>query len=437
MSWWDAYRFKMLTPIVVGAILMTFSYLNSLRKSRRSQNARTGFDIRILVASFTSFVLFVVIAVYSFLASVALSPFNCRLVGQNKYVLSAAVQISCYDEEWKSHVPEAIFFLTLYFVVCPVAVVSILYFFNRFRRLNTAFQRILYRHAFISLTQPYRDRMFYWELLTTLKRLLFVFCSTLFDSLGYVAKILLTIMMLFAFAWLESITIPYTRRNWAKISWNFVLILVLLSQGLMFEIKKTDPNSVGDVGITILVVLVFLIIITCLVTNVYNILKDRILKCTKLDDMMSAKIRIPASMFYNLNHQDMKDIAISYNEEYLKYRGYLKLDMRVLELCLSDSAWGELQKHQDDFSAVPGHKRDKGATTEAFDGASINLPDIISIPTVPLKERPQSPATGSATFVETPKQTASAGSPRSPSAGQRGTRTSTGFSLDLNLSNKL
>jgi hypothetical protein len=383
MSWWAAYRIKMITPLFVSVMLMLFSYGNAIFKKRRLQQP-SSINILAALGSFIGFLLFVVIAIYSFVTAVSLSPFNCRQVGPNKFVVSTAVEITCYDDVWYSHIPEAVIFLVFYFLICPIAIVTILFYFHRKKSLTSDFERILYRHAFSSLTQPYRERMYFWELVTTVKRLMFVFCSTLFDSFGYIAKILITIIMLFAFAWIESATVPYTRRNWAKISWNFVLILILLSQGLLFELQK-EEKALTNVGQSILVVLIIVMVFTCLLTNIYNVLKDRILKCNKLDKMLRTKVQIPESVFYGLQLNDMSDISISFNEEILEHKGYLKMNSQVFKACLSESAWSELMKFQEDFTEVPGHKSQKGASTEPFDGSTINLPDVIAVPTAPKK----------------------------------------------------
>jgi hypothetical protein len=121
------------------------------------------------------------------------------------------------------------------------------------------------------MVQPYRKLFYYWESVTTLKRVLFVSCFILLDSFGYLTKIWAAILILFGFAWLESISVPYRKRNWAKVSWNFILVIILLCQGLIFEAKTSDSTRISDGGIAFLVSIIIIMILLCLLTNFYNV----------------------------------------------------------------------------------------------------------------------------------------------------------------------
>jgi hypothetical protein len=385
MDWWTAYQIKMWVPIFVALALTLISCVATWRKNSVIIRPEA------FLASLLSYLMFVIVAFYSFLTSVALAPFNCTKVGTNTIVLVSSAEVVCYDSAWKSHLGEAIFFMLTYFLACPLIIIWILFKCHQLNKMNSTFKRVVREHAYQEFAKPYRRRFYYWELVTTFKRVLLVFCFTFFDSLGYSAKIVLSVLLLFIFAWIESMTIPYLRRNWTKISWNIILVLILLCQGILFELKSSDPNSISDGAIGFLVALIIIMILACLLTNSLHL-------ATKLFDLGkwipqpnpndSKKIPIPTKIFKNLSDDDQAELVHIHNESILRTRGFLKLDLQVVRSCLDEMRFEEFMQLEEDFISVPGHKRKRGASFVEMDGrrSTVRSPTIVRIPVHEVKE---------------------------------------------------
>jgi hypothetical protein len=366
----------MWSPLIVAFLLTLSSIMVSYSRGIRR------FDITIEMASFTSYFLFVVIALYSFLASVALAPFNCKKLGENTTVLVSSAEVTCFDSAWRSHLPEAVIFLLEYFLFCPLYIAWIMYKFRKLERIKSRFGIAVRERTFKAMVQPYRKVFYYWESVTTLKRVSFVFCFILLDSFGYFTKIWVAILILFGFAWLESIAVPYSRRNWAKVSWNFILVIILLCQGLIFEAKSSDSKTVSDGGISFMVAIIIIMILVCLLTNVYNVASSLMLvanKYAKYQDQDSV-VALPFKVFNNLSDDDQRSVVTAHNEGVLSRKGALKVNLSVVHSCLASDDFKELMSFQDEFIEVHGRKRRKGASVVPFDGKHIRAPSIVSMP---------------------------------------------------------
>jgi hypothetical protein len=181
---------------------------------------------------FISFMSLLISSLYTLLISGAISPFICVSAG-GRFVLASSPSITCFEGEWARYLPSIIFFIILYVLIYP-ACVSYVFFKNK-NDLSSALMTKDFGH----LTDSYKEKYFYWELMVMFKRASFVFFSMIIPIYGNDGPIpyFVTFAWIFLFLYIEVITSPYKKQlvQNKSFSWTLVTVILLLCDGLVFK----------------------------------------------------------------------------------------------------------------------------------------------------------------------------------------------------------
>jgi hypothetical protein len=131
------------------------------------------------------------VRLYTYIVSVALSPFRCfHQTIDNTYTLVAAPHYNCYDEEWNKH-RAAIAYAVMQAIGIPL-LVGILLFKNR-----RNFESNTFRWRYGLLVSGYKVNFFWWELFLMLKKTLLVVMVDLTNNYDRFLRTFLVEIVLF------------------------------------------------------------------------------------------------------------------------------------------------------------------------------------------------------------------------------------------------
>jgi hypothetical protein len=208
VGYWGKYRIKALLPIVVGIGTLAFYGMfvvtrywlipKILPRYYRGWNRVKSIE-RIYTLFGT-----LLTATYTLTVSNIFSPFDCTKQPDGSYLMSKNSSVYCYQDEWKSHLGETVFFLILYSFILP-GVIAVRFYQQRKDPDSPQFQS-----RFQSLVSPYRKEFYYWELVTMLKRSLFFIALEFLSSYSYSSKFFSVLLMLFVFFCVDIVVFPFT-----------------------------------------------------------------------------------------------------------------------------------------------------------------------------------------------------------------------------------
>jgi hypothetical protein len=152
------------------------------------------------------------VTVYTFLVSNAVSPFNCvshMNDGKLVYIMATNPVQRCYDAQWKSHLPFVIALSLIYGIFLPIGVLAV--FIIHRKKLDEP--QFIFNYG--SLTYMYRRELYFWELISMLKRASFVVMSQFLASREdqYATKFTASIISNGFFSGLEILFIPYATKS--------------------------------------------------------------------------------------------------------------------------------------------------------------------------------------------------------------------------------
>jgi hypothetical protein len=207
MTYWTKYYLKMSLPLLLflGIMLVTISsnlVKDYLRKGRR-------ISLRLDRKPMWSIFCFINAAMFTFVISNVVEPFNCTLQSNGSYLMTHNPSTPCYGYVWRSYFPSMIFFLLIY-GVCGPALIIYFFWINRHSPERQPFQS-----RFSAITSPYKRRFFYWEIFVMFKRTLFMVSGNFLSSNGasYLVKYCVSVLILLISGWMEMLAAPYSESN--------------------------------------------------------------------------------------------------------------------------------------------------------------------------------------------------------------------------------
>jgi hypothetical protein len=199
-----------------------------------------------------------------------------------------------------------------------------------------------FRARFGALVSPYRLKYFYWEMVLMVKRGLFIVINqTGYLSNNYAVRFSVSVCTIAVFGGFELITAPYNTKssNLVNSTWNIILLVVLLCQGLVFE---DELIGYAALGIFVILVVVSTLAIVCIWH--FASLKTK-------NGMLFKPITISKYAFQKLPEDIQLEILYIFSEEYLNKIGHLNVrvssksklltmsDIRALSNVLRTSRW--------------------------------------------------------------------------------------------------
>eukprot|EP00475_Leptophrys_vorax_P029734 TRINITY_DN4390_c0_g2_i3.p1 TRINITY_DN4390_c0_g2~~TRINITY_DN4390_c0_g2_i3.p1 ORF type:complete len:336 (+),score=53.15 TRINITY_DN4390_c0_g2_i3:448-1455(+) len=251
MTFWHKFYAKMLFPIFLATLFsahLGFQRALSFRWTQLFKQNPLPTSVRIF-----SLFQFVVIAFYTFIVSNVFQAFYCLRQPDGSYTMVEFPSSRCYDESWNKHIPALGLFGFLYGVAFPCTLAYI-FWTNRKNIDATDFHL-----KCGSLISPYSRKYFYWEVVVLLKRSSFIVSNEFLSiSQSYGERFFIAVILLFVFFWLDAVYSPYKSKgiNFKKCSWDIVMIIVLLCQGLIFENVSPDGPAFRFLEVFILILLV-------------------------------------------------------------------------------------------------------------------------------------------------------------------------------------
>jgi hypothetical protein len=200
VGFWKLLHVKMMFPLIVIAVIMLIGFLyNSIGwiKLRTFQ----AVDFRILPFRVPVFIFSLS---YTYLFVQLSKPFACIRQGDGSYTLVASSNLSCFDTTWRNNLGGVVFYIIFYVLVIP----GIAAFF--FWRNKNDPRDPLFLQRFGLITNLYRIEIFWWELITVMKKAIFAITANIFTSfLSSTTRHFVTLCILFIFFMTEIVSLPY------------------------------------------------------------------------------------------------------------------------------------------------------------------------------------------------------------------------------------
>jgi hypothetical protein len=152
---------------------------------------------------------FINVALFTFMISNVLDPFNCTRQADGSYIMTHNPTTRCFGAAWNAQLPLVIFFFVVNGICGPLFVVH-----NFWKNRNSP-EDELFHSRFLPLMLPYKRQYFFWELVIMIKRSAFVLSSNFLTSGGasYVTKFFSSILILYFFFWIEILCSPFTTQE--------------------------------------------------------------------------------------------------------------------------------------------------------------------------------------------------------------------------------
>jgi hypothetical protein len=212
MGYWTQYSIQALAPLILFGVLFFIGALKHVIfcwKNRHFIKAVYKSEASPFERSF-AFYLFFLTSLFTFIASVAFSPFRCFQQVDGLYTLISNPSEDCYDGVWFSHI-WVIAFALLFIIAVPVIIFFLL------RSYRGGFQSNEFVWRFGLLTNIYKDKYYYWELMSMFRKTLIVVFVDLLGNYSRYVKTFLLIIFLVSWMSLEAWVEPYKHEGFSSV----------------------------------------------------------------------------------------------------------------------------------------------------------------------------------------------------------------------------
>ena len=205
--------------------------------------------------------LVLVFVLYAPIASIVVRYFVCREYGDGAYLV-ADVGIKCWDADgtwaptYRAWLPTAVFGVVVVVVALPAVNFGILYYNHRRHALDTKYCRSAYGILYSKFTEDNR----FWELLDTLKRLLFTCVLSLLEG-RLAIQCVLGLLIAFAIVVVHANRRPYANRSEDRIALaNHTAVFLLMLTALQVQAGYV-PDANLSLSLALLPVLLLALIV--------------------------------------------------------------------------------------------------------------------------------------------------------------------------------
>jgi hypothetical protein len=225
LTFWQKYYIISFLPLIL-IILIAAVYFT---KRWKYHVQPVGFDehLKVIFAKTLSLVL----SLYVLLMGNAMTPFHC--VGSasgSTFVLASSPSEQCFAEgtKWKNNLGFFVFGVFVYGLFIPGLTLFIL-----FRNKKNLYKSYFQKHLRF-LIQGYRKRYYFWEIVVIMKRMLFVFVSTLtsISVVSFNLKFVASIAIVTFFTFIEVMTLPYANHSRNSRALTYELLPMMCSNYL-------------------------------------------------------------------------------------------------------------------------------------------------------------------------------------------------------------
>jgi hypothetical protein len=264
ITFWNKFYAKLLIPLL---LMFTYMLRWSILKFRELKSFRISME---LVKDRLEFIFIVSVSIFfSIIYSTLISPFDCVRQKDGSYSLWTNASILCYNSDWNSlHLPWIITF-GLFYVVGYIALM--VKFFVRVRKNISKASKAPSEQSYEYLTRYYKDTVYWWEGIHTLKKILILSIGRLAFSNDQTSKYFATFFLLLFFLLLEVIVFPYARSSMRlSLLWNAIALLLLITDGLLFKSSEISEYTKAACAFSLIALVIFVLLL-----STYHIVKTR------------------------------------------------------------------------------------------------------------------------------------------------------------------
>jgi hypothetical protein len=306
VAFWGKLRIKLLLPVLLSlgsvALGVGVNFYEFWKNEGEKPRRKDIFKRLILMLDKVTMLLFTLI-----LSTIA-SVFDCVKTSDNYYVLRSYPSLNCYSSEWYSRISEISVFIVLYVIIFPLRLCWIFY-------KMTLDPKLRFKPKYFYLTSGYKPGFFWWDVLLLLKRVVFIlFSQFLFSEVDSSLRLICSTLVFIFFATIELMYTPFQFNAMSKNNFTLLMILILLSQGLVFEDGDAESSQI----FVWLVIMLFCIITTHTVT---------LLSLSRFKKIGMPRILIDEMTFAMLDLQTQKELLELWSDEFCNKNGELQFDL--------------------------------------------------------------------------------------------------------------
>lgn len=190
----------MLAPIVFFAVVVILIVLYSLCARKSPDNIGDGPSI---ISRMIYLSVFLFSSMFTKLATTVFKPLQCLIQPDGTFTMIMSPTQNCYEGDWLQNYP---YVIALSIALLGVAPLCIIIEFWR-NRGNTDSLEFDWKYG--ALTRPYRKKYYWWELVATVKKTVYVALVDVLADVTQYARLFYLICFLMAFMGLENTIRPY------------------------------------------------------------------------------------------------------------------------------------------------------------------------------------------------------------------------------------
>jgi hypothetical protein len=245
----------MMAPLVFVALLGLGLGLVFIRERSKHVNPKVNSATEkpdIFSRVIYSFV-FIFANMFTFLATKVLAPLECYRQPDGSFTMVLSPSERCFEGAWSKNYPAVVFFALLYLGIAPLSL-TVVFIMNRGNIFSSKFLR-----KFGALIRPYAPALFFWEIVVTAKKTLFVVLVKAVADVSIYRRYFFLVCFLVFFMALENVCKPYRNLtlNGLNALWNLVAVFMLLSGALVFEPMSTSDSSRIAVAFLVVIAVLF------------------------------------------------------------------------------------------------------------------------------------------------------------------------------------
>jgi hypothetical protein len=253
ISFWSYYQMQMLAPLFfVGFLFAVMGCLELWQRYKKRKNnvERDGPDP---ISRVIYIIVFILSNMFTFLATKVLGPLECYRQPDRTFTMYLSPTNNCFEGEWAQNYGSVVFYAFLYLGLAPFSILVVFFI----RRKHIWDREFLWK--FGALIRPYKKTLFFWELVATFKKTMFVVLIKALADISIFGRLFYLICFLVVFLGIENLFLPFRTRdlNGLNAYWNIVAVFLLLSDALVFEPQSAKAAGQAIVATMVIVMMLF------------------------------------------------------------------------------------------------------------------------------------------------------------------------------------
>lgn len=188
----------MLLPIIF--LVLFFALLFCLQRFKIFMTPINGSS---LLTRSIYVVVFLFSTMFTMIVMTVFRPLQCLPQPDGTYSMMAAPSYQCFDKQWYTKYPFVILFSVIFVGILPI--VLIIEFWKN--KSNPDSLNFIWKYG--SLLRPYRKKYFWWEIINTVKKTIFVILVDVLSDISIYSRLFYLICFLMLFLGIENTVKPF------------------------------------------------------------------------------------------------------------------------------------------------------------------------------------------------------------------------------------